>query len=174
MLCGISRTDVESKPCQSVALIVQVWSATLSVNHLRAMVRWITKVDISNAFPIRERDSSLHRYQAESSFCRIEFLFIVVESVFHKNYMIGLSMVMQESEMKVIAWFDHLWISQADLISVCLSHRVTESLSDWGVTARTALRDDRYILSPALTPRPVWRTQSCRKMKKKLRQRSKR
>ena len=66
------------------------------------------------------------------------------------------------------------WISQADLISVCLSHRVTESLSDWGVTARTALRDDRYILSPALTPRPVWRTQSCRKMKKKSRQRSKR
>ena len=52
--------------------------------------------------------------------------------VFHKNYMIGLSMVMQESEMKVIAWFDHLrgfhkrtWSAYA-LVTEWLSHWVIE------------------------------------------------
>ena len=77
-------------------------------------------------------DDPLHQYQAESLFCQIEFLLIVVECVFHKNDMIGLSMVMQESEMKVIAWFDHLrglhkrtWSAYA-LVTEWLTHWVIE------------------------------------------------
>ena len=85
-------------------------------------------------------------------------LLIVVKLFFlHENYLIGRSMLMPDGEMNLIAWIDdscrldkllkRTW-SEYDWVTEWLRHWVIE----WP-TAPTALRDDRYILSPALTTR---------------------
>ena len=101
------------------------------------------------------------------------------QMVFQKLYDWGRSMLMPQSEMKVIVWIDHScgfdkllkrsW-SENDLVTEWLRHWVIE-WPRWKPHYVTIATSCHQL---SLNPGPVWRAPSCRKMRKKSRQRSKR